>query len=226
MKRFYSILSPDFSVEESITESEYLAIIGDEVHRPFASAVYKGEMALDAVPEEYRETVAAIVVNRTARWGDYADWPVRGSGKLADILLGGEMQMKRSEAHTLRRIIHTAAVSLDDKDASQAAVLFPRLKQDGGLVKAGTRINWGGVVKRAAVDLWDTAENSPDVAPALWEDLAYRDGVRIIPEIITVGLAFAKGERGWWGDTLYESVIEANVWTPEAYPAGWQLVEE
>ena len=226
MEHFYYTLSPDFSGDERITESEYLAIIGDETHRPFASAVYKGEMALHEVPEKYRETVAEIVANRTARWGDYADWPVRGSGKLMDILLGEVAPMKHKEAQTLRNILQTAAVGLEDKEASQAAVLFPRLKQDGGLVKAGTRINWHGVVKRAAVDLWDTVANNPDAAPQLWEDLAYREGIRIIPDTITSGLAFAKGERGWWGNELYESVIAANTYTPEAYPAGWQLVEE
>ena len=78
---------------------------------------------------------------------------------------------------------------------------------------------------RAAVDLWDNAENTPDVAPTLWEDVLYRDGIRIIPETITVGLSFAKGEQGWWGDVLYASTIDANVWTPEAYPAGWEIVE-
>lgn len=227
MEHFYYTLSPDFSGDESITEEQYLALFGDETHRPFASAVYRGEMALDAVPEEYLETVAAIVSNRTARWGDYADWPVRSSGKLIDILLGEEMQMKRSEAQTLRNIIQTAATSLEDKEASQAAVLFPRLKQDGSLVKAGTRINWNGTVKRAAVDMWDTADNTPDKAITLWEDLAYRDGIRIIPTTITAGLAFSTGELGWWGDKLYESIHPtANTWTPEEYPPAWKLVEQ
>lgn len=133
--------------------------------------------------------------------------------------------MKLNEARKLREIIHTAAVRLEDKDASQGAVLFPRLKQDGSLVKAGTRINWRGVVKRAAVDLWDNADSTPDAAPELWEDLAYREGIRIIPDDITAGMAFANGERGWRGDALYESLIDGNVWTPEAHPAGWKKVE-
>ena len=133
--------------------------------------------------------------------------------------------MKLNEARRVRQIIHTAAVSLDDKDASQAAVLFPRLKGDGSLVKVGTRINWQGTVKRAAVDLWDREENNPDNAPTLWEDLAYIDGIRIIPDVITVGLAFSMGERGWWQGELYTSTINDNVWTPEAYPEGWEKVE-
>ena len=124
----------------------------------------------------------------------------------------------------LRSIVEIAAASLDDKTASEGATLFPRLKHDGSLIPAGTRINWHGVVKRAAVDLWDTEQNDPDNAPALWEDIAYREGYRISPEVITAGTAFAKDECGWWGDKLYKSLIPANVYTPEGYPAGWEVV--
>lgn len=133
--------------------------------------------------------------------------------------------MKRAEALKLRSIVEQATSSLDDKTASEAATLFPRLKQDSQLITAGTRINHNGTIKRAAVDLWDTAENAPDVAPALWEDISYREGIRIIPEVITAGTAFAKDELGWWNDTLYKSLIDANVYTPDAYPAGWETIQ-
>jgi hypothetical protein len=129
-------------------------------------------------------------------------------------------------ARTYRKAIIAAVPSLDDKTASTSAELFPRLSEDGALVKAGTRINWHGILKRAAADLWDTAENNPDNAPTLWEDIEYRNGFRIIPKNITTGLAFAKDECGWWGDVLYKSIIDANVWTPEAYPSGWEIVAE
>ena len=130
--------------------------------------------------------------------------------------------MKRAEALRLRAIVEMAAVSLDDKTASEGAMLFPRLKQNGALVPAGTRINWNGTVKKAAVDLWDTAESTPDAALTLWEDISYRDGIRIIPDAITAATAFAKGEQGWWKDTLYTSLLDANVYTPKQHPAGWE----
>lgn len=133
--------------------------------------------------------------------------------------------MTRNEALRLRAIVEQAAASLDDQTASEGAALFPRLKSDGSLVSAGTRICWNGVIKRAAVDLWDTDANTPDAAPTLWEDIAYRKGYRIIPATITAGAAFAQGECGWWGDTLYRSTIASNVWTPDAYPAGWEAVQ-
>lgn len=130
--------------------------------------------------------------------------------------------MTRAEALRLRAIVEQATESLDDKTASTAPMLLRRLKGDGKLVSAGTRVNWRGALKRAAVDLWDTAGNTPDATPSLWEDLPYKDGVRIIPETITAGTAFALDELGWWGDKLYKSKIAANTYTPEQYPAGWE----
>ena len=133
--------------------------------------------------------------------------------------------MKRSEAIYLRSIVELSAASLDDKTASTAVTLFPRLKGSGELVKAGTRINWKGAIKKAGVDLWDTAENNPDNAPTLWADLPYKDGYRIIPDIITVSTAFALGECGWWNGVLYRSKVAANVYTPAQYPDNWERVE-
>lgn len=127
-------------------------------------------------------------------------------------------------ARKLRPIVEQAAISLDDKTASTAANLFPRLKQDNKLISAGTRINWNGVIKKAAVDLWDTEANSPDNAPTLWESIDYKDGYRYIPETITVTTAFALDECGWWNDQLYKSLINTNVYTPDQYPAGWELI--
>ena len=132
--------------------------------------------------------------------------------------------MTRNEALRLRAIVEQAAASLDDQTASEGAALFPHLKGDGSLIKAGKRINWGGTRKQAAVDLWDTTENNPDNAPTLWADIAYREGIRIIPDVITVAQAFALDELGWWQEHVYRSTIAANVYTPDQYAAGWELV--
>ena len=134
--------------------------------------------------------------------------------------------MTRKEALRLRAIVEQAAASLDDKTASTAWMLFPRLRRDGALVKAGTHINWNGTLKRAAVGLWDTPENNPDNAPTLWADIQYRNGYRIIPDTITVTTAFAEGEYGWWGDVLYKSKVNSNVYTPEQYAPNWEAVTE
>ena len=126
------------------------------------------------------------------------------------------------QARNNRRAILSALPALDDKIASTATSLFPSLSGKGDLICAGTRINWYGILKRAAVDLWDREENYPDNAPTLWENIEYREGYRVIPTTITATQSFAKGECGWWNDELYRSIIDANVKTPEEYPEGWE----
>lgn len=116
-------------------------------------------------------------------------------------------------------------VITDDATASRAVEFHPEMEYNGKLIPAKTRINWHGTLKRPAVDIWDIKENNPDNAPTLWEDIAYKGGFRIIPEVITATLAFSEGECGWWGDQLYRSKVSGNVYTPAVYPANWELVE-
>ena len=130
------------------------------------------------------------------------------------------------EARAWRAQLEKALPAVPDKDASGCVDLYPTLKQDGRLIKAGTRINWGGWLKQATVDLWDTEENDPDHAPTLWVKINYKDGVRVIPDVISAAEAFALDELGWWDGAIYKSLIAANVYTPDAYPQGWELQEE
>lgn len=133
--------------------------------------------------------------------------------------------MTETQARALRQILVNGSASLTDAAVSMAPECLDRMTYDGSLINHGTRINWGGAIKRAAVDLWDREDNDPDHAPTLWEDVLYRKGYRIIPETITVGLAFSSGEIGWWGDVLYRSKVDNNVYTPAQYPDNWEPVD-
>jgi hypothetical protein len=133
--------------------------------------------------------------------------------------------MKHIEkARKLRKIIESAIASVDDKTSSEATELLPALKNDNAYIKAGTRINYNGKIKKAAVDLWDIEANNPDNAPTLWEDIQYKDGYRIIPDVLSVTTAFSKGETGWWKDKLYISLVDYNVYTPDQYAPNWEEV--
>lgn len=128
------------------------------------------------------------------------------------------------QAKKLRTIIENVVNLADDKTSSEAVELLPVLKYDGSLIKAGTRINYNGIVKKAAVDLWNTEDNNPDNAPSLWQDIRYKDGYRIIPDIITVTDMFSQDEIGWWEDELYKSLVDNNVYTPEQYASNWEIL--
>lgn len=131
--------------------------------------------------------------------------------------------MKKSEAYRILNALKKCVDSLDDITACNVVFLFKRMQNDNSLISAGTRICHNGVLYKATTDLWDLEQYNPDNSPSLWEIINYKDGYRVIPEVITVTSIFSKGEIGWWNDVLYVSLIDNNAWTPAAYPGGWEL---
>ena len=140
--------------------------------------------------------------------------------------------MTREKAKKFRALVVKGSVALSDADVSEAPEVLRVLKRDGSLVETGERINWNGDVKRAKVALWDTAENAPDAAPDLWDDINYVDGVRKIPVtdsgIFDATLAFSEGEPGYStvDELVYVSRVNGNVYTPKLVPGNWVLREE
>lgn len=122
----------------------------------------------------------------------------------------------------IRRTVNS--LDIPDATAIRMAGYFPELTGDGSLIKAGTKINWHGALKKAAVDLWDTEANTPDAAPTLWADIAYKDGIRIAPETFTSTNAAAMDELMWFGEHIYKSRMAGNVYTPEQAPTVWELI--
>lgn len=119
-----------------------------------------------------------------------------------------------------------SGLSIPDATASRMVDYYPTLTDfdDGALIQAKTVINWNGVLKRAAVDLFNTETNRPDSAPTLWEDIAYKDGIRIAPETFTASNAAAMDELMWFGEHIYRSAMAGNVYTPEQAHNAWELV--
>lgn len=119
-----------------------------------------------------------------------------------------------------------SGLSIPDATASRMVDYYPTLTDfdDGALIQAKTVINWNGVLKRAAVDLFNTETNRPDSAPTLWEDIAYKDGIRIAPETFTASNAAAMDELMWFGEHIYRSAMAGNVYTPETAPSVWELI--
>ena len=136
-------------------------------------------------------------------------------------------KQKDAQIASDRATMDKAAPMLTDAQASTVVALYPVMTYNGLSIPAGTRINWEGELYRAAVALWDREDSDPVNAPSLWERIMYRDGVRIIPETITAGLAFGEGELGWWPEDgqVYRSKLAGNVWTPVQHAAGWEVTD-
>lgn len=135
-------------------------------------------------------------------------------------------QLRADEVFRLTIRKQLSGLSIPDATASRMVDYYPTLTDfdDGALIQAKTVINWNGVLKRAAVDLFNTETNRPDSAPTLWEDIAYKDGIRIAPETFTASNAAAMDELMWFGEHIYRSAMAGNVYTPETAPSVWELI--
>ena len=136
--------------------------------------------------------------------------------------------MTEKQAKALRTVLVQGGASLSDAVISTAPEACRRMKYDGALIPNGTRIYWPEDEKiyKNGSDLWDREEFNPKNSPESWSEIMYQDGIRIIPQKIEVSTQFAKDELGWWGNDLYKSLVDNNVYTPEEYPDNWEIVKK
>lgn len=114
-------------------------------------------------------------------------------------------------------------LSVDDSTSSRMVDYFPAW-ESGVAYTPGFRVRYNGNLYKCIQSHTSQSDWTPAAAPSLWDAVQYRNGYRVIPEVITATLAFAEGECGWWGDHLYRSTMDGNVYRPDTYPDGWEVI--
>lgn len=72
-------------------------------------------------------------------------------------------------------------------------------------------------------DHTSAAEWTPDTATSLYKAIGVtKDGYPEWVQPLGASDAYHTGDIVSYNGTLYRSVIDNNVWSPEAYPAGWE----
>ena len=127
-------------------------------------------------------------------------------------------------ARKLRPYIEKAALSLSDEDALEAVQLFPNRNPEAAYL-VDDKVNYEGILYRclqshAAQEGWN-----PIAAPSLWAKVLIPDE-NVIPEWEQPDSTnpYMKGDRVSYEGKVYESAIDNNIWSPAAYPAGWQEI--
>lgn len=64
----------------------------------------------------------------------------------------------------------------------------------------------------------------PDVTPALWEEVTVTPEITDWVQPTGAHDAYNIGDKVRFNSKVYESIINANTWSPTAYPQGWRLV--
>ena len=146
---------------------------------------------------------------------------------MSDLVQAAEELRARIDAATV-----VAQVTVDDRladlsDDTLAAVtaVYPKW-QSGTAVTVGQVVQHDGVLYRAVQAHTSQADWTPDKTPALWTPVRETKGAAPDPFVQPTGAAdaYSKGDRVTFEGAVWESVIDANVWSPSAYPAGWKAV--
>lgn len=87
----------------------------------------------------------------------------------------------------------------------------------------GDKRNYGGKVYQCVQPHQTLKGMEPDVTPALWNEVVW--GIGVWKQPTGAHDAYNIGDKVHFPaitDPIYESLINANVWSPAVYPTGWK----
>ena len=121
--------------------------------------------------------------------------------------------------------------NLSDEQALQVPLMFPKW-QEGKEYVVGDRALYLGVLYKVLQAHTSQAGWEPDIAPSLFaKNLIVKDdsGEQVdIPEWVQPDSTnpYMIGDKVKFEGKIYQSLIDNNVWSPTAYPQGWEEVNE
>jgi hypothetical protein len=118
--------------------------------------------------------------------------------------------------------------SLSDADASGYAEYFPEWSPDSVAYKTGDRVQYGGKLWKVSSDHTSQANWNPADAHSLFAEILPGQAGTSIGEWKQPDASntYSKGDKVTYKGKTYESTIDNNSWSPEAYPQGWKEITE
>ena len=129
-------------------------------------------------------------------------------------------------AMPVRESMDAAGSMLTDEQAASVPALYSAW-ETGTVYNAGDRRTYGGVLYKCLQAHTSQVDWTPDVAVSLWATVLIPDP-DVIPDWVQPDStnAYMTGDKVRYNGVVYRSLIDNNVWSPDAYPAGWELANE
>lgn len=126
----------------------------------------------------------------------------------------------------LRPYIEKAASFLDDTDALEAVDLYPMWSGDNVGYFVGDRVRYNQILYKVLQNHTSQENWTPENAPSLYAKVLIPDP-DVIPDWEQPDSTnpYMIGDRVRFEGHIYESTIDNNIWSPQAYPGGWLLIE-
>ena len=136
---------------------------------------------------------------------------------------------KLQAAEQLRRALQLFAAGLDDEKAMEVVAIYNPWKV-GKSYPVGEFLTYGqnGVgdpqLYKVAQAHTSQADWTPDTTPALYTAIGLDDnGYPVWSQPSGAHDAYNVGDIVDYNGKLYQSTINGNVYSPDAYPAGWMI---
>lgn len=131
-------------------------------------------------------------------------------------------------ARKLRALLIEKAEEFSDEEALEFPFAYPKWSPDKQY-SIGERVRYGEHIYKVLQNHYSQSDWKPDTAVSLFarilpgQDGSLEDiGDWVQPDSTN---AYMTGDRVRFEGTIYASLIDNNVWSPAAYPAGWQEVK-
>lgn len=123
-------------------------------------------------------------------------------------------------AQEVRAAMDAAGAQLDDAAALDAMAIYPAW-ETGTAYAINDRRRYGANLYKCVQAHTSQADWTPDATPALWVKVSVEEW----PEFVQpTGAhdAYNTGDKVTYNGKRYISLIDANVYSPDDYPAGWE----
>lgn len=123
-------------------------------------------------------------------------------------------------AREVRSAMDAAGAQLDDAAALDAMAIYPAW-EIGTAYATNDRRRYGANLYKCVQAHTSQADWTPDATHALWVKISVEEW----PEFVQpTGAhdAYNAGDKVTYNGKRYVSLIDANVYSPDAYPAGWE----
>lgn len=131
------------------------------------------------------------------------------------------MNLAGNDISTAKEDYQAELAGIEDEVAYYIPDVFAAWSGNGVEYKKGDRVVYNGVLYKVLQAHTSQSTWTPTDAPSLFVKVIVQEGEILEWEQPTAENAYKKGDRVRYNGKVYESLIDNNVWSPEAYPAGW-----
>lgn len=138
-----------------------------------------------------------------------------------------EKTLNRLNAMFAQAVISSA--NNTDEEALKVKALYPDWEDmaEGSTLAVGQRVNYNDVLYKVIQEHQKQLAWNPVEAPSLFAKVLIPDE-NVIPEWEQPDSTnpYKTGDKVSYNGNVYVSLIDGNVWNPEEYPQGWELITE